>query len=129
MEFPLYGNHQPHKHGKKVKEANRTIVPNVDKLALKLLTLYIAVEAKVRTLPNAEIQPEITSDFLLTRSAILRLLYYCRQIEPEKIPMVLQAHVEGSSLRGISPTVNLAYNTVLSLVRAASQKGQIFHKV
>ena len=35
----------------------------------------IAVEAKVRTLPNAEILSEITSDFLLTRSAILRLLY------------------------------------------------------
>ena len=35
----------------------------------------IAVEAKVRTFPNAEIQSEITSDFLLTRSAILRLLY------------------------------------------------------
>ena len=34
----------------------------------------IAVEAKVRTLPNAEILSEITSDFLLTRSAILRLL-------------------------------------------------------
>ena len=35
----------------------------------------IAVEAKVRTLLNAEIQSEITSDFLLTRSAILRVLY------------------------------------------------------
>mgnify|MGYP001143509424 CR=1 FL=1 len=41
--------------------------------------------------------------------------------------MVLQAHVEGSSLRGISRTVNLAYNTVVSLVRAASQKGQMIH--
>ena len=37
--------------------------------------IFIAVEAKVRTFPNAEIQSEITSDFLLTRSAILRLLY------------------------------------------------------
>ena len=35
----------------------------------------IAVEAKVRTLLNAEIHSEITSDFLLTRSAILRVLY------------------------------------------------------
>ncbi|MCL2924016.1 MAG: hypothetical protein MGF17_05135 [Trichodesmium sp. MAG_R04] len=35
----------------------------------------IALEAKVRTLLNAEIQSGITSDFLLTRSAILRLLY------------------------------------------------------
>ncbi len=48
-------------------------------------------------------------------------------LEPEKMRMVLQAHVEGSSLRGISRTVNLAYNTVVSLVRAASQKGQMIH--
>ncbi|NEQ78382.1 MAG: hypothetical protein F6K23_38585 [Okeania sp. SIO2C9] len=41
--------------------------------------------------------------------------------------MVLQAHVEGSSLRGISLTVNLAYNTVVSLVRAVSQKGQMIY--
>ena len=54
-------------------------------------------------------------------------LQYRRQIEPEKMHMVLQAHVEGSSLRGISRTVNLAYNTVVSLVRAASQKGQMIH--
>jgi transposase-like protein len=54
-------------------------------------------------------------------------LYYRRKVEPEKMRMVLQAHVEGSSLRGISRTVNLAYNTVVSLVRAASQKGQMIH--
>ena len=41
----------------------------------RLLKPYIAVEEKVRTLLNAEIQSEITSDFLLTRSAILRVLY------------------------------------------------------
>ena len=41
--------------------------------------------------------------------------------------MVLEAHVEGSSLRGISRTVNLADNTVVSLVRAASEKGQMIH--
>ena len=45
----------------------------------------IAVEAKVRTLPNAEIQSEITSDFLLTRSAILRLLYQADRIFYRKI--------------------------------------------
>ena len=43
------------------------------------------------------------------------------------MPLVLEAHVEGSSLRGISPTVNLAYNTVISLVRAACEKGQMIH--
>ena len=41
--------------------------------------------------------------------------------------MVLEANVEGSILRGISRTVNLAYNTVVSLVRAASEKGQVIH--
>jgi transposase-like protein len=54
-------------------------------------------------------------------------LYYRRQVEPEKIRMVLQAHSEGSSLRGISRTINLAYNTVVSLVRFASVKGQMVH--
>ena len=40
------------------------------------ITNIIAVEAKVRTLLNAEIKSEITSDFLLSRTAILLLLYY-----------------------------------------------------
>ena len=54
-------------------------------------------------------------------------LYYRRQIEPETIHTVLQAHAEGSSLRGVSRTTNLAYNTVVSLLRAASVKGQMIH--
>ena len=54
-------------------------------------------------------------------------LYYRRQVEPEQIRTVLQSHSEGSSLRGVSRTTNLAYNTVVSLVRAASAKGQIVH--
>ena len=52
-------------------------------------------------------------------------LYYRRQVEPEKIQMVLQAHSEGSSLRGVSRTTNLAYNTVVDIIRKASVKGQI----
>ncbi|NEP90141.1 MAG: hypothetical protein F6K18_26785 [Okeania sp. SIO2C2] len=85
---------------KTVNVANGTIVPNVYKLFLR----------------NAA-QTRSTFD----------TLEYPRQIEPEKMPMVLQAHVEGSNLRGISRTVNLAYNTVVSLVTAASQKGQMIH--
>lgn len=54
-------------------------------------------------------------------------LYYRRQISPEKIRQVLQAHAEGSSLRGIARTSGLAYNTVVSLVRAASQRAQQIH--
>lgn len=54
-------------------------------------------------------------------------LYYRRHISPEQIRQVLQAHSEGSSLRGISRTVGLAYHTVVSVVRAASQKAQLVH--
>ncbi len=54
-------------------------------------------------------------------------LYYRRQVEPEKIRTLLQSRSEGSSLRGVCRTTNLAYNTVVSLVRGASVKGQIVH--
>jgi transposase-like protein len=54
-------------------------------------------------------------------------LYYRRQVSPDQIRQVLQAHSEGSSLRGISRTTGLAYNTVVSIVRAASQKAQLVH--
>ena len=54
-------------------------------------------------------------------------LYYRRQISPEQMRQVLQAHSEGSSLRGISRTTGLAYHTVVSVVRAASQKAQLVH--
>ena len=43
------------------------------------------------------------------------------------MPLVLEAHVEGSSLRGISRTVNLADDTVVTLVRALSEKGKLIH--
>lgn len=54
-------------------------------------------------------------------------LYYRRHTRPEQIRQVLQAHSEGSSLRGISRTTRLAYNTVVSIVRSASQKAQLVH--
>lgn len=54
-------------------------------------------------------------------------IYYRRQVESDKIRLVLQAHSEGSSLRGVSRTTKLAYNTVVSLVRKASVKGQMIH--
>ncbi len=40
-------------------------------------------------------------------------LYYRRHVNPEQIRQVLQAHSEGSSLRGISRITGLAYNTAL----------------
>jgi transposase-like protein len=54
-------------------------------------------------------------------------LYYRRHVSPEQIRQVLQAHSEGSSLRRISRTTKLAYNTVVSIVRTASQKAQLVH--
>lgn len=54
-------------------------------------------------------------------------LYYHRHITPEQIRQVLQAHSEGTSLRGISRTTRLAYNTVVSIIRAASQQAQLVH--
>ena len=54
-------------------------------------------------------------------------MYYHRQVAPEQIRQVLQAHSEGSSLRGISRTSGLAYNTVVSIVRTASQQAQLVH--
>jgi transposase-like protein len=53
-------------------------------------------------------------------------LYYRRHISPEQIRQ-LQAHSEGSSLRGISRTTGLAYNTVVNIIRAASQRAQMVH--
>lgn len=52
-------------------------------------------------------------------------IYYRRQVKREQIHQVLQAHSEGSSLRGVSRTTQLAYNTVVSILRAASHKAQL----
>ena len=54
-------------------------------------------------------------------------LYYRRQITPEEVRLVLQSHSEGSSLRGISRITGLAYETVVSVIDAASQKAQMVH--
>lgn len=62
-----------------------------------------------------------------THTETFDTIYYRRKVEPEKIHLVLQAHAEGSSLRGVSRTTKLAYNTVVSLVRGACVKGQMVH--
>ena len=54
-------------------------------------------------------------------------LYYRRKVSDEQIRIVLQAHSEGSSLRGISRTTKLAYNTVVKIVRDAAIKAQMVH--
>ena len=45
----------------------------------------------------------------------------------EQIRQVVQAHSEGSSLRGVARITELAYNTVVSIVRSASAKAQLIH--
>lgn len=54
-------------------------------------------------------------------------LYYYRHVSPEQIDQVLQAHSEGTSLRGISRISGLAYNTVVSIIRSSSAKAQLVH--
>lgn len=54
-------------------------------------------------------------------------IYYRRHLDSDEVHRILQSHTEGSSLRGISRIVQRAYGTVVSLVRAASQKAQIVH--
>lgn len=46
---------------------------------------------------------------------------------PEQVELILQAHSEGSSLRGISRLGKRAYGTVVDIVRKASYKGQLVH--
>lgn len=50
-------------------------------------------------------------------------LYYRRQVSEEHIRIVLQAHAEGSSLRGISRISGLAYDTVVSPSASSSAQG------
>ena len=54
-------------------------------------------------------------------------LYYRRQVSEETVRIVLQSHAEGSSLRGVSRISGVAYNTGVSIIRAASQKAQMIH--
>lgn len=54
-------------------------------------------------------------------------LYYRRQLSAAEIERILQAHTEGVSLRGIARLSKRSYNTVVDVVRAASQKAQLVH--
>ena len=48
-------------------------------------------------------------------------------VSEEDVRIVLQAHTEGSSLRGISRISGLAYDTVVSIVHSSAQKAQMVH--
>jgi transposase-like protein len=54
-------------------------------------------------------------------------LYYYRHLSPAQIDQVLQAHSEGTSLRGISRITGLAYNTVVSIIRTSSSRALLVH--
>jgi len=54
-------------------------------------------------------------------------IYYHRHIDAEKIHLILQSQSEGVSQRGIARLTGLAYNTVVSIIRQASQKAQMIH--
>ncbi len=47
-------------------------------------------------------------------------IYYRRRVLAEQIEMILQSHAEGTSLRGISRVSKRSYETVVSIVNAAS---------
>ena len=54
-------------------------------------------------------------------------VYYRRQVSPAEVHTILQSHAEGSSLRGVSCISGRAYGTVVSIIRATSQKAQMIH--
>ncbi len=57
----------------------------------------------------------------------LDTIYYHRHIDAEEIHWVLRSHREGVSQGGIAGLTGLAYNTMVSIIREASQRGQILH--
>lgn len=61
------------------------------------------------------------------RTETFDTVYYRRQVTPEQTRTLLQAHSEGSSLRGVSRTSGLAYRTVVSIIRTSSSQGQLVH--
>ncbi len=52
-------------------------------------------------------------------------IYYRRQVSQQEVHTILQAHSEGSSLRGVSRISQRAYGTVTSTIRQASQKAHL----
>jgi len=57
----------------------------------------------------------------------LDTIYYHRHIDAEQIHLVLHSHREGVSQGGIDRLTGLAYNTVVNIIREASQRGQLLH--
>ena len=62
-----------------------------------------------------------------TFTETLDTLYYRRQVSAEQIETIFQSPEEGTSLRGLSRVSKRADGTVVSIVRATSQKAQKIH--
>ena len=62
-----------------------------------------------------------------TFTETINTLYYRRQVTPEEVERILQAHAEGTSLRGVVRVSHRAYGTVVDILRSASQKAQLVH--
>ncbi|MDE5095571.1 MAG: hypothetical protein O4804_15550 [Trichodesmium sp. St11_bin5] len=97
------------------------IVPQPYKLLWSVLYVVIINPISIEKLlldPNSTIVANLDK---LSLKLLILYTIVCKLI-PEKIPIVLQAHVEGSSLREIICTVKLAYNIVISLVSSSFSK-------
>jgi lambda repressor-like predicted transcriptional regulator len=70
-----------------------------------------------------------TSALVVSRVLPRRLIAYTTVVKSplRRFCIVVQAHSEGSSLRGISRSSGLADETVVSVINAASQKAQMLH--
>ena len=62
-----------------------------------------------------------------TFTETLNTIYYRRQVTAEEVETILQSHAEGRRLRGVSRVSHRAYGTVVSLLRATSEKSQLVH--
>lgn len=97
------------------------IVPQPYKLLWSVLYVVIINPISIEKLlldPNSTIVANL--DKLSLKLLILYTIV--GKLIPEKIPIVLQAYVKGSSLREIICTVKLAYNIVISVVSSSFSK-------
>jgi hypothetical protein len=76
---------------------------------------------------NLNTKPLYRSSTSLSLTTLRLLQPYWRRVNEEQVRQVLHAHSEGCSLRGISRLTKLAYGTVVSIVRDASDRAQLVH--
>ena len=62
-----------------------------------------------------------------TFTETINTIYYRRQVTSQEVDTILQSHAEGTSQRGVARVSHRAYGTVVSILRATSQKAQMVH--